>query len=85
MLAHFNTIPDVEKILEKQNLQGLTLDENHRIVSLSDSRNIRIWESASLIELYSKYSSFSEVLFLQTETKVSPGSGPEKRSRALLF
>ena len=44
--------------------QGLTFDKNHRIDSHSDSCNIRIWESISLIELNSKCSSSSEILIL---------------------
>ena len=34
--------------------QGLPIGKNHRIDSRSDSHNIQIWESISLIESYSK-------------------------------
>ena len=56
-------------------LQGLTFNENHRIDSRSDSCNMQIWESISLIELYSKCNSFSEIWFLWTEMKVSTWCG----------
>ena len=54
--------------------QGLTLNENHRI-NRTHSRNIQIWESISLFELHTKCSSFSEILFLQTKSKVNPCQG----------
>ena len=53
--------------------QGLTLDKNHRIDSRSDLRYIQVWESISLIESYSKCSSFGEIWFSSTETKVGLG------------
>ena len=53
--------------------QGLTFNKNLRIDSCSDSCYIQIWESISLIELYSKCYSFSEIWFSWTDTKVSPG------------
>ena len=59
-------------LLKFRSKDGLTFDENHRIASCSDSRDIQIWESISFIESYSKCISVSEIWFSLTDTKVSP-------------
>ena len=51
--------------------QGISFDENSRIVSHCDSRNIQIWESISLITYTVNATVSKKIWFSWAETKVS--------------